>query len=156
MKPIASILLLTLLVLSAPLVSAEDYNIAELRDENSNNPPPFSIARVEEYSGGLRLLLTTGIPDGIAALLTSGAFEAQLSDHSNETTSPVTLSLGKAVWCTEDSAPVYLGYGEVLPACGGQLPVRVEYFLNAAVTLGPDRDLAIGQDPEFLWLVEER
>ena len=156
MKRLALILLFAVLISPASRVSAEGYNVEELRDEKSTTSPPFSIARVASYSGGLRLFLSTPSPDAVALLLTSGALEAQLSDHAAETESPVTLSLGKAVWCTEDGEPLYLGYAEPIPACGGQPPAKIEYYFEAAVTLGPNRDLAIGQDPDFLWLIEEQ
>jgi hypothetical protein len=152
-------LVLLLAALTLPLtgrVSADGYSIAELRDEGSTPSPPFSIARVATYPGGLRLFLSTADPDGLASLLTSSALEAQLSDHSAETALPVMLSLGKAVWCAQDSDPSYLAYSDPLPACGCQPPARIEYFVEAAVTLGIDRDLAIGEDPDFLWLIEEQ
>jgi hypothetical protein len=156
MKRLASILLFTVLALPTPRISAEGYNVEELRDENSTSSPLFSIARVAPYSGGLRLFLSTPTPDVVALLLTSGALAAQFSDHAAETESPVTLSLGKAVWCTEESEPLYLGYAEPIPACGGQPPAKIEYYFEASITLGTNRDLAIGQDPDFLWLIEEK
>ena len=156
MKRLALILLFAALISPAYRVSADGYNIEELRDENSTGSPPFSIARVTPYPGGLRLFLSIPSPDAVVLLLTSGALEAQLSDHAAETESPVTLSLAKAVWCTEESEPLYLGYAEPIPACGGQPPAKIEYYFEAGVTLGANRDLAIGQDPDFLWLVEEK
>jgi hypothetical protein len=143
-------------ILPSSTVAADGYNILELRDEESRASPPFSIVDIASHPGGLRLFLSTANPDVIASLLTSGALETQLSDHNTETASPVSLSLGKAVWCGEDSDPIYLGYQEALPACGGQPPAKIEYFFDAAATLGSSRDLAIGQDPDFLWLVEEQ
>jgi len=156
MKRLALILLFAALISPAYRVSAEGYNVEELRDENSTGSPPFSIARAAPYSGGLRLFLSTPSPDAVAQLLTSGALEAQLSDHAAETESPVKLSLAKAVWCTEESEPLYLGYAEPIPACGGQPLAKIEYYFEAGVTLGTNRDLAIGQDPDFLWLIEEK
>jgi len=155
MKRLA-LLLFAALISSAYRVSADGYNIAELQDENSTGSPPFSIVRVASYPGGLRLFLSIPSPDAVAQLLTSGALQAQLSDHAAETESPVTLSLGKAVWCAEDSEPLYVGYAEPIPGCSGQPPAKVEYYFEAGVTLGANRDLAIGQDPDFLWLIEEK
>jgi hypothetical protein len=31
----------------------------------------------------------------------------------------------------------------------------IEYFFDVAAVLGPGRDLALGEDPDFLWLIEE-
>ena len=156
MKRFALILLFAVLISPAYRVSADGYNIAELQDENSMGSPPFSIARVTPYPGGLRLFLSTPSPHAVVLLLTSGALQAQLSDHAAETESPVTLSLAKAVWCTEESEPLYLSYDEPIPACGGQPPAKIDYYFEAGVTLGTNRDLAIGQDPDFLWLIEEK
>ena len=156
MKRLALILLFAALISPAYRVSADGYNVEELRDENSTGSPPFSIARVTPYAGGLRLFLSIPSPDAVVLLLTSEALQAQLSDHAAETESPVTLSLAKAVWCTEESDPLYLGYAEPIPSCNGQLPTTIEFYFDAGVTLGANCDLAIGQDPDFLWLIEEK
>jgi len=156
MKRLSLILLFAVLISPAYRVSAEGYNVEELRDENSTGSPAFSITRVGAYPGGLRLFLSIPSCDAVVRLLTSRALEGQLSDHAAETESPVTLSLGKAVWCTEESEPFYLGHAEPIPACGGQPPAKIEYYFEAGVTLGKNRDLAIGQDPDFLWLIEEK
>ena len=148
--------LLVLLVAHLFHFSAGDYVIQELRDENARTLPPFSISRVVPFEGGLRLFLGTDSPEAVAALLAAGALEAQLSDHKFETARPVALSLGKAIWCSEDGNPVFLAYRADLSVCDGKPPERIEYFFEVAVTLGPGRDLAIGQDPDFLWLIEER
>ena len=144
-------------LLSTAPIRAADYVIEEMIEEGSP-PPPFSIARVEAFPDGLRLFLSSADIAAVASLVASGALQGQLSDNEAGTETSVTLSLGKAVWCTQDSEPVYLGYAEALPACSdsGQPPQRVEYFLIAPVTLGAGRDLAIGKDPDYLWLIEER
>jgi hypothetical protein len=103
----------------------------------------------------LRLLLNTNDPEAISNLLGAGAIQAQISDHEAETETAVSLSLGKAVWCSDGGEPVYLPFKDPLPSCDGNPPVRIEYFIEVAAALGPGRDLAIGQDPNFLWLIEE-
>src|SRR5881628_1092881 len=109
-------LLLIFLILGRPhLFGAGDYAIEELRDEDAATLSPFSISRVVAFDGGLRLFLTTASPDAIAGLLAAGALETQLSDHEAETASTVSISLGKAVWCSEDGEPVYLAYLDPLP-----------------------------------------
>jgi hypothetical protein len=155
MQQLLSVCIVFLLV-TAP-VRAADYAVEELREEGAP-ASPFSIARVEPFPGGLRLFLSTEDIAAVAGLIASGVLESQLSDHETETQTSVALSLGKAAWCTQDSAPVYLGYDDPLPTCSdtGQPPEHVEYFLVATVTLGPGRDLAIGKDPDYLWLIEER
>ena len=151
-----TLVLIFVIVARPHLFSIGDYAIEELRDTHSTTLPPFSISHVVAFDGGLRLFLTTECPDTVAGLIPLGALEAQLSDHEAETASTVSLSFGKAVWCTEDGEPVFMSYLDPTPLCDGAPPARIEYFFEAAVTLGPGRDLAIGQDPDFLWLIEER
>jgi hypothetical protein len=79
-----------------------------------------------------------------------------LSDHRTQSATNHSISFGKAVWCYPGGAPIYLGYADPLPGCDGNPPARIEYFFEVPVTLGPERDLAIGQDPDFLWLIEIR
>jgi hypothetical protein len=148
--------LLLLLIAHLFQFSAGDYLIEELRDENATMLPPFSISRVVPFEGGLRLFLRSHRPDAVASLLVAGSLEAQLSDHKSETAKSVSLSLGKAIWCSDDGNPVFLAYRAEPPLCGGKTPARIEYFFEVAVILGPGRDLAIGHDPDFLWLIEER
>ncbi|MBN1566805.1 MAG: hypothetical protein JXA73_03095 [Acidobacteria bacterium] len=135
---------------------AQDFTIEEMSDEETAATKPFSISRVSPFNGGLRLFLSTGNPDAIAELLTSGALQAQLSDHNPETETAISLSLGKAVWCGDAVDPVYVAFRDPLPSCDGNPPTRIDYFFEVAASLGPGRDLTIGQDPDFLWLIEER
>ena len=137
-------------------IRAQDFAIEEMSDEETVAVKPFSISRVLPFNGGLRVFITTDNPDAVAALLASGALQAQLSDHNSETETVVSLSLGKTVQCSDSVDPVYMAYGDPLPSCDGNPPVHIEYLFEAAVVLGPGRDLAIGQDPDFLWLIEER
>ena len=146
---------LILAVAPAPrdLNTSDDFVIEFLCAEETTTSPLFSITHAAQFDGGLRLFLNTDNPDAVAGLLTADSLQAQLSDHQSETATAVGLSLGKAVWCDQDSAPVYLRYADPLPICDGKPPARIEYFFEVPVTLGPDQDLAIGQDPNFLWLI---
>lgn len=146
-----------LLLLATAPIRAADYVVEEMCEEGTPNLP-FSIARVEPFPGGLRLFLSTNDIVAVASLVSSGALQGQLSDNVAEIETNVPLSLGKAVWCTQDGTPIYLGYEDSLPACSdtGQPPERVEYFLVAPVSLGSGRDVALGKDPDYLWLIEER
>ena len=56
----------------------------------------------------------------------------------------------------KSSQPVYMAFRDPLPSCSDKPPVRIDYFFEVSALLGPGRDLAIGQDPDFLWLIEER
>jgi hypothetical protein len=154
MKQMLSMLVALILLVPA-FAQDRTYVIEELRGEDSKEPSPFSITRVVPLTGGLRIFLSTPDIEQVRRLLDSGALETQLSDHEAETTSNPSISLGKAVWCSQDSEPIYLAYADPLPACEGQLPARMEYYFEVNATLGSGRDLAIGQDPDFLWLIEE-
>ena len=146
-----------LLLLLIPLqVKAQDYAIEELSAEEISGLCPFSINRVMPFDGGLRLFLGIDDPAAIADLLAAGALKAQLSDHGTETETLLSISFGKAVRCTADADPAYLAFTDPLPDCGGQSPAAIEYFFSVAAVLGPDRDLALGEDPDFLWLIEEQ
>ena len=151
------LLLVSILFLLVTSPIRADYAVEEMREDGTPTPP-FSIARVEPFTEGLRLFLSTGDIAAVAGLIAAGGLEGQLSDNQAGIETSVVLSLGKAVWCTEDGAPVYLRYDEALPACpgSGQPPQRVEYFLIAPVTLAAGRDLAIGKDTDYLWLIEEQ
>jgi hypothetical protein len=153
MKVCTSILLM---ILTTPLLKAQDYAIMNLTDENAVVAMPFSLFRVVPFGQGLRLFLNTNNPNAVADLLNAGKLQAQLSDNQAGTEKLVPLSLGKAVWCSDSDNPAYLSFNAPLPDCGGNPPARIEYFLEVAATLGPDLDLAIGNDPDFLWLIEER
>jgi hypothetical protein len=145
-----------LMIFMMPLLKAQDYAIMNLTDENAVAAMPFSISRVVPFGQGLRLFLNTNSPDAVADLLKAGKLQAQLSDNQAGTEKLVPLSLGKAVWCPDSDTPAYLSFNAPLPNCGGNPPARIEFFLEAAVSLGPELDLAIGNDPSFLWLIEER
>lgn len=148
-----ALFLLPLVFAISQKVSAQNYAVEEMIDENAASVRPFSISRVEP---GLRLFIATDDLDRVATLLSAGGLQAQLSDHLSETATYPPLSLKKAVWCSEDSGPLYLDFGDPIPDCNRKPPVRIEYFFEVPAALGPGRDLAIGQDPDFLWLIEER
>ena len=154
MKRLAFLFLLLLIAGSPLLFGAGDYTIEELVDENATTSPPFSISHVVPFPDGLRFFLTTDSPGAVADLLADGALQAELSDHETETATAVSLSLGEAIWCSQDGDPVYVVNVDPLVLCGA-LPARIEYYLEVVAALGPGRDLAIGQDPDFLWLIEE-
>ncbi len=150
--------LLALTPLLLVWAAEEPFVIEFLQDEAVSAPPPFSLTRVEVFGAGLRLFLSTGDISQVAGLLAASGdrkLQAQFSDNTPdaESETEVTLSLGKAVWCQADAAPVYLPYQDGSPACDAQPPARVEYYFEVPVTLGQQQDLTIGLDPDFLWLI---
>ena len=147
---------LLLFVIIALQAKAQQFAIEELTAEEITRPRPFSIIRIEPANGGLRLFLGTNNPEAIAQLLSAGILQAQLSDHVTQTETLLPISFGKAVRCTADSDPVYLNYADPLPACNGNPPAGIEHFFEVEAVLGSNRDLALGEDPDFLWLIEEQ
>lgn len=149
--------LLSLIAFHVPLeLKAQGYVIEEISEEGVATSKPFSISRAVPFDGGLRLFLGAGDPEAIAELLNGGSLEAEVSDHEAENSTTVPLSLGKAVWFSADANPIYLAFRDPLPLRFGYPPERIEYFLEAPVALGPEQDLTIGKDPDFLWIIEER
>jgi hypothetical protein len=143
-------------ILMALPVRAQDYAIEELSGEETSAQKPFSITGISPVDGGLRIFINTDDPAAVADLLAEGSLQAQLSDHEAKTENLLPLSLGKAVRCTSESDPVYLVYADPNPDCGGQQPTSIDYFFSVVASLGINRDLAIGEDPDYLWLIEER
>jgi|WetSurMetagenome_2_1015567.scaffolds.fasta_scaffold646652_1 hypothetical protein len=150
---------LLLLVLLAPIIpaqlQAQNYSILNLSDEETSAKRPFSIYRAAPSFSGLRMFIMTSNPAAVSAMLDAGSFAGQLSDLNILAQSIVPLSFGRAVTCSANAMPIYLPFKYPFPACGNRPPLFIEYFLEAPVKLGLGRDLAIGQDPDFLWLVEE-
>ena len=143
-----TILLLTLTVTLAVNAYASGYAVEELSD--SPKEKPFSITSVESRPGELWLFIQSGNYAQIQGLIRNGSLTAQLSEGENAITVP--LSLFKAVVC-KDFGTFHLGYSELLPVCE---IAQLRYYLRTPVTLGHGRDLAIGLDPDFLWLIEEK
>jgi hypothetical protein len=70
MKRLILILLLAIsFLLRSTRVTADGYNILELRNEQSTALPPFSVVSGAPHPGGLRLFLSTANPDVVASLL---------------------------------------------------------------------------------------
>ena len=130
-----------------------NYNVEELISEDGDSAKkPFTITDIEQRRGELRVWIQPqyGGIAGIARLVSNGSLEAQVSDSAGSDAVP--LMLQKAVVCKEGET-YYLGYSETDPDCEIE---RTRYYLRTPVTIGQDRDLGIGLDPDFLWLIEER
>jgi len=151
---ILTIMLAVALSASGYARTVGNYNERNLTEDGGNpKKMPFSITRIEQQSGQLRLWIQAG-NDGInnvANLVNNGKLDAQLSDGENGKT--VSLSLRKAVTCKK-TGTYQLEYSDASPK--GCTVEKTEYYLNTPVTLVKNRDLAIGFDPDFLWLVEVR
>ncbi len=147
---------LLLLILMASPVMAQEFSIEELSAEEPTSIRPFSITGVSPADGGLRIFISTDNPANVAGLLADGSLQAQLSDNEAESETLLSITFGKVVVCTAGADPVYLAYADPDPDCGGQPPAAIAYFFAVEATLGPNRDLAIGEDPDFMWLIEEQ
>ena len=129
---------------------ADNYAVEELIGDTATEVKPFSITQVEQQRGELRLFIQTGNIAHIQRLISNGTLLAQFSEGDNAMTVP--LSLSKAIVC--DSGTIYhLGYSAPLPNCA---ITQTRYYLRTPVTLGQGRDLAIGIDPYFIWIIEQK
>ena len=144
-----TILLLSIVVTLAVSAHAKNYTVEEFQSETAGKKP-FSITRIEQKPGELLLWIESGNIAGVSKLVSDGSLAAQLSE--GETAVTVPLSLFKAVVC-KDIGTFHPGYSELLPVCEIE---QVRYYLRTPVTLGHGRDLAIGLEPDFLWLIEEQ
>ena len=145
-----TLLFLTLVVmLMVNAHGADNYTIEELTSEAATGTKPFSITQIEGQRGELRLFIQTGNIAQIQRLITDGTLSAQFSDGENAMTVP--LSLSKAVTC-DDGTIHHLGYSAPLPNCAVS---QTRYYLRAPVTLGLGRGIAVGLDPDFIWVIEK-
>ena len=156
------LLLLTLVMFLTVSVYARTvgrYNIEELSE--NEKPMPFYIGQIEQKSGELlifpREFWSYADHSEIARLINNGKLEASLSDSDGS--KDVPLSMRKIVTCKDSYgnyiSPYYLGYSEPVPdAC--EVVEQIRHYISVPVTLGKERDLAIGIDPEFMWLIEEK
>ena len=148
-----------------------NYNILQMTEDDVKTKPPFRITRVEQKRGALRAYIrTTDTGDSsISNLLVSGKIadvnksikngELKSEFSTLENSQPVTLTLKKTVTCTtktgtKTKVTTYdLKYSDATPkGCGD---ATTEYYISAPVTLGTDRDLVIGFEPDFMWFVEK-
>jgi hypothetical protein len=148
MKPILFLIIAALAVAVANLHGADKFTIEEINE--TTKPMPFSITRVEQRTGEIRLWIKSDNIADVARLLRNGAFEAQSSKGEESITIP--LSLWKAVSC-KNAGTLHLGYSAKIPAnCEVE---QIRHYFRAPVTLEKGRDFGIGLDPDFLWLIEK-
>ena len=126
------------------------YSVEELTGAEGDRKP-FTITGIDQQPGQLRIWIQAqyGGISGVARQMSR--LEAQVSDA--ESAESVTLTLNKAVDCKNYST-VYLGYSAAVPAYCEIAWTR--YYLLAPVTLKQGRDLGIGIDPDYLWLIEQK
>jgi len=150
-----TLLLLAFVVILAVanIHGADNYDIEVLTSETATGTPPFSITRIEEQRGELRLYIHSDGTFNIAQiqkLLIDGTLSAQFSDGDNAMTVP--LSLSKTVIC-ETGEVHHLGYSVSMPNC---MISQTLYYLRAPVTLAAGQGLAVGLDPDFIWAIERK
>ena len=159
-------LLLILILIMMPAISitaghARDvgiYNVEELTsEEGDSGKKPFTITGIEQQRGETVIWIRAlyGGIAGVAKKVSAGELQAQISDDEGGT--DVTLSLNREVTCTDASgsyAGTYrLGYSTQLPAACATV-TSTRYYLLAPVVFGLGRDLGIGLEPDYLWLIE--
>ena len=159
MKKLLLLTFAAFLAVSAYARTVGGYNVEEMSEDEK--PMPFYIGQVEQKSGELRVFPREAWNHAdyseIARLINNGKLEASLSD--SEGSKDVPLSMRKIVTCKDSYgnyiSPYYLGYSEPVPdAC--EVVEQIRHYISVPVTLGKERDLAIGIDPEFMWLIEEK
>jgi len=155
------LLLIIALAISAATGHARDigiYNVEELTSEDGDSGKiPFTITGIDQQRGEAIIWIQAlyGGIAGVAGHIKAGNLQAQISD--SEGGMEVALSLNREVTCTDDlgkDAGTYrLGYSSPLPsACAKVTSTR--YYLLAPVVFGQGRDLGIGLEPDYLWLIE--
>ena len=155
------LLLIMTLAISLTAVQARDvgiYNVEELTSEEGDYAKmPFTITGIEQERGETIIWIRAlyGGIAGVARQVSAGNLKAQISD--SEGGADVTLSLNSEVTCKDVSgnyAGTYrLGYSTQLPAACATVD-STRYYLLAPVVFGHGRDLGIGLDPDYLWLIE--
>jgi len=132
-----------------------NYNIAQMTEEGITKKPPMFIDDVKQLRGELRLYLLESKTDlkEVNNLISSGALEAQMSYNESGKTVQAALSLYKTVTCKK-SGTYQLKYAETSP--NGCTVEKTQYYLRVPITLGKDRDLSIGIEPDYIWLIEEK
>jgi hypothetical protein len=128
------------------------YSVLELHEEGVS--PLFSVSTVEDAAGSLKIFISTSNPAAVAEAIAAGVLEAQLSTHSADgsgTVEPVSFSFMKMLQC--QNAWITLPYSEPDPQ--GCVAAETRFFFLVPIgPLGLGQDLALGLDPDSLWLIE--
>jgi hypothetical protein len=155
-------IILTFLAAITVTANADDFytignfSVTQLTEEGVKARPPFYISDIKQSGGELRIYLLPGTAfieltniSKVARLINKGQLDGQFSDSENAKTIPLLLK--KEVSC-HNGKTYRIGYNQATPQ--GCSVTSTRHYLSAAVTLKRDQDLAIGVDPDFLWIIE--
>lgn len=162
MKPITLTWLLLTVVLALPLrgeqVEREQtfgtIHLVELH-ESETVTPLFAVTGIEITAEAVLIPITPYDPAQVAARIATGRMTAELSDASGAST-PVPLQFWRKCLC--QGQWVSSGF-DVLRGCAdlcGTAPEGEEFFFRVMAPWPPGTDLAIGFEPDSLWLFEGR
>lgn len=152
---------------SLPALGAEQYerdwntngfHVVELR-EDSAATALFSVARIEyTYAGNshIRIYIPAECRDAVRAALESGALVAEISSPGGGDPAAASLTLYRSCRCGGGgSATVSVYTGQACAdRCGADGVEEEEYFIKVYTRLYAGEELAIGLEPDQLWMIE--
>ena len=123
--------------------------------ESETVTPLFAVTGIEITADAVLIPITPRDPAQVAARIATGRLTAEWSDASGAST-PVPLQFWRKCLC--QGRWVSSGF-DVLRSCAdlcGTAPEGEEFFFRVMAPWPPGADLAIGFEPDSLWLFEER
>ena len=162
MKSVAITLLALTFFLSQPVHGEQvereqtigNFHVVELR-ESETVAPLFTVTGVELADNAFLITVISLDPVQVATLIATGRLEAEMSDEIGATT-PVSLQLWRKCLC--GGQWISSGF-DILRTCAdvcGASPEGEQFFFVVAPTLPGGNDLAIGFEPDSLWLFERQ
>jgi len=131
-----------------------NFHVVELH-ESETVAPLFTVTGVELANDAFLITVISLDPAQVATLIATGRLEAEMSDETGATT-PVSLQLWRRCLCGGQWIPS--GF-DILRTCAdvcGAVPEDEQFFFVVATTLPGGNDLAIGFEPDSLWLFERQ
>jgi len=131
-----------------------NFHVVELH-ESETVAPLFTVTGVELADDAFLVTVISLDPAQVATLIATGRLEAEMSDETGATT-PVSLQLWRKCLC--GGQWISCGF-DILRTCTdvcGTSPEDEQFFFLVATTLSRGNDLAIGFEPDSLWLFERQ
>jgi len=131
-----------------------NFHVVELH-ESETVAPLFTVTGVELTDDAFLITVISLDPAQVATLVATGRLEAEMSDETGATT-PVSLQLWRKCLCGGQWISCSF---DILRTCAdvcGASPEDEQFFFVVATTLPGGNDLAIGFEPDSLWLFERQ
>jgi len=131
-----------------------NFHVVELH-ESETVAPLFTVTGVELTDNAFLITVISLDPAQVATLIATGRLEAEMSDATGATT-PVSLQLWRRCLC--GGQWISCGF-DILRTCAdvcGAVPEDEQFFFVVATTLPGGNGLAIGFEPDSLWLFERQ